>query len=171
MLRWLSKKMVEAGDRVAERDTQSFVEHLHQISDFQAANTLFLATVHRLKLEDSGLVRRALLMPQQSDLENMEQYLERSDAEGLIMKTINGLKAHGQAADASALRIWLVTMWSYRLPQLRPTVGSMWERLNRSLVESELALDVSRKMLRDPLPQNIEEEVGLVPPIFSSFVR
>lgn len=167
MLKWISKKLNDAGDRAAEREIDGYVQHLSGCDNFKNANNLIVATSQRLKLQDSGKISRHLLMPELSNLANMEEYLERSEAEGLIMNVIKAYKANEQFVDSSALRIWLITMWGYRIPGVRPKVKVMWQILDDSLVEIDRAMSACSLAMNYSFPENFREELATVPPIYA----
>jgi len=168
MLQWITKKLTKAGDRSAEKAIDRFILDLEECNDFQLANNLLLATILRLNLADSGQNVDTLFFPDQLKLENMEEYLQRSKAEGLVMKLINTFSSNKQHHDSFAMRIWLNSLWGYRLPELRPKVHYMWEMLQSGLCELDRAKKAAANVAKRPIPENIDEEVRRVPFLYSS---
>jgi hypothetical protein len=167
MLKWLSGKINDAGDRAAEKEIDKYIQHLAGCDHFKNANNLIVATALRLNLQDSGQIPRNLIIPELSNLADMEEYLKRSEAEGLIMKLINAFKANNQVIDSSAMRIWLITMWGYRIPILRPKVKEMWKILNDSLIEIDRAMTASSQFMKQPFPENFRDELTTIPPVYA----
>ena len=164
MLRWLAGKLDDAGNAAAEREARKFLANLRQCTDLQIANRLILA--HATRMRGQKETPDQALFPSKEDLESMEQYMHRSEVEGLLMKAAKHLRSKGDGGTEQALRLWICTLWGYRIPELRPLVGEIWQQMGRGFPALEEAREKYGHVYPGGISDELIEQSRRIPPIY-----
>jgi len=161
---WLKRKMQLKTVQVSKEDIERFISFLKGVPDEDMAGVLIYATAIRLKFHKLGIIPEDLF-----DYPNLNPSKPFGPVLLSLGDTIRGFQRNGQEPDAFALMVWLHSLRAYFVPEIRHLGQEMWSELQRGFPHLIDGWQVTRLIIKDPLPPSVITEADFIPPMLEPF--
>lgn len=135
MLRkWLKRRFELAALQTGREGLQQFVATLRGQSQSEIATLVAVAAIFRMRLRESGHLPDDVLR-----VTAIDEY-ERVMVQQRISRLVRSCQWRNEYIDAAGAMIWLHTLRSLSIPELRSLGRQMWQQLERGFQDAPEAL-------------------------------
>ena len=161
MFGWLKKRAMQASSDAMNNDILKFIAGLKGASSQEIATIIVIANIVRLNLMKSGTIPSAALdfnICRDADIE-----LKCDMCSVALVKIIKQFQKMGQLSDATGTMVWLHSVRSLNVPEIRAKGREMWGQLERGFPYVDDALMDVQDLIGEGLPDSISDELTFVP--------